>query len=214
MLVYVGTILRTRIQMFGWHRCAIVSAAFLVSMTAFGGAAPVIAVRELSIDYTVIDNYPGADRTTVSGLNAAGDISGTAYVDGFSGTVGFLWHKATNTFTTIDLGIFGLTSGFGLNDAGLVVGEFITDPFDRTDVPSSINLFNGFVFDSSSGTSCHRSHIQAARHYECRRYRGRGTATSKTARAWPFAIGRGRLKRFRVSERRSQLPNQLILQVT
>lgn len=133
----------------GWIGSAVICAAFLVSLTAVA-APPVLRAPELTIDYTVIDNFPGADTTGSYGINAAGDISGTAYVDNYTGSVGFLWHKATNSFTTIEAGILHWTSAFGLNDAGVVVGDYIVELYDPTD-PNSINLISGFIFDSVTG---------------------------------------------------------------
>jgi len=110
---------------------------------------PLTAPANLKIDYTVFPGYPGADQSTPYGINAAGDISGSAAVDNYSGTVGYLWHKTTNTFTTIDLSPVGITRAYKLSDAGFVVGDFITDLFDPDD-PTSQSEFDGFVFDSAT----------------------------------------------------------------
>jgi uncharacterized membrane protein len=111
----------------------------------------VLSTPELTIDYTVIDNLPGADSTTPYGINAAGDVSGSALVDNYTGSVGFLWHKATNSFTTIEAGTLHYTSAHGINDAGIVVGDYIVDFFDPSD-PNSVNIYNGFTFDSTTGS--------------------------------------------------------------
>jgi hypothetical protein len=115
-------------------------------MTAIA-APPVISTRELTIDYTVIDNLPGADYTVPFGINTAGDVSGSAYVDGFSGSVGFLWHKATDSFTTIEVGSDGFTFGRGLNDPGVVVGDYVVGDYGPD--PSAY-FYAGFVFDTTT----------------------------------------------------------------
>jgi len=130
----------------GWLASVVICAAFLVSRTAIA-APPVLSNPELAIDYTVVENYPGADFTFPYGINTAGDVSGTAYVDGFSGSIGFLWHKATNSFTTIDLGSGGFTFGHGVSDAGVVVGDYV-DGFFGQDTTAYSEI--GFALDTTT----------------------------------------------------------------
>jgi len=120
------------------------AAAGLVAGPMTAIAAPLqIGDQELKIESTVVvENYPGANQTTPFGINGAGDISGSAFVDNYSGQVGFLWHKATNAFTTIEVGSIGYTSGRGLNDVGVVVGDYGID--------LTIGEFAGFAFDSTT----------------------------------------------------------------
>jgi probable HAF family extracellular repeat protein len=117
-----------------------------LAIAALAIALPASAA-DLKVDYTLVEGLQGALRTIPYGINAAGTISGTAVVQGAGGieNVGFLWHKATNSYTVIDLGSAGYTGGRGINDAGVVVGEYLES--ELSSQPS------GFVYDSATGVT-------------------------------------------------------------
>jgi len=119
------------------RKAAVLGSTMLLAAFSSWGAA-------LNIDYTLVQGVPGADATVPFGINADGDISGTSFVGGFSGSVGFLWHKATNSFTLIDLGSVQYNDGRGLNDSGIVVGDYAASSLSPPD------LF-GFIYDSTTG---------------------------------------------------------------
>lgn len=100
---------------------------------------------QLKIDLTTVDTMPGSDQVTPFGINANGDISGTMFLSQYAASVGFLWHKASNTYTLFDPEGAQVTNGRGLNDAGVVVGDSTLDPFS--------GVYTGFIYDSATGTT-------------------------------------------------------------
>lgn len=113
----------------------------LVFFSLFMTAGAVDAFSQ-SYQFSVID-VPGAQSTSVNGINNLGQIVG-GYYDGSTGH-GFLY--GGNSFTTIDYtGLPGNTSLKDINDSGKIVGGFSSDV-------NGMYYWNDFIYDGQSFTS-------------------------------------------------------------
>lgn len=74
--------------------------------------------------FTTID-IPGAERTTVSGINNAGDMVGY-YSAGGPNTRGFYYNAAQARFRKLDFPNSQTNGAYGINDGGEIVGTDVT----------------------------------------------------------------------------------------
>lgn len=98
----------------------IVLAALVASSCMFISAVATITASERPYSYSPID-YPGAAATTLSGINARGDIVGN-YVDTDGMSHGFLLRDGV--FTPIDVPGAAGSDARGINPAGDIVGGY------------------------------------------------------------------------------------------
>lgn len=113
----------------------------LVFFSLFMTAGAVDAFSQ-NYQFSVVD-VPGAQSTSVNGINNLGQIVG-GYYDGSAGH-GFLYDG--NSFTTIDYtGLPGNTTIKDINDSGKIVGGFSRDI-------DGIYYWNDFIYDGQSFTS-------------------------------------------------------------
>lgn len=86
-------------------------------------AASLPAVAQ-TFTFTTID-IPGAERTTVSGINNAGDMVGY-YSSGGPNTRGFYYNAGQAKFRKLDFPNSQTNAAYGINDAGEIVGTDVT----------------------------------------------------------------------------------------
>ncbi len=123
----------------------LVSLAAALSLVAPASASPTRATAPGTVAkyvFTTID-VPDALGTELIGVNNLGQVSGTANMA--DGSYGFIGDPATDSYTTFqapdaDLASGG-TLGFGLNDAGAVVGAY----YDQD------GFVHGYLRDGSGG---------------------------------------------------------------
>src|SRR5262249_22820384 len=94
--------------------------------------------------YTTIDP-PGSFNTFATGLNAHGEVVGV-YRDAAGTRHGYLWNNGVYTLLDDVPGAGGRNGGtvpLGLNDNGVIVGDYTTSPDGRTLVRHGFVLSDG-----------------------------------------------------------------------
>lgn len=155
------------------HQCLFAVSISIASATVQAGG---IAVRQ-----NTLPDVPGSlSSTTVPrGINGAGNISGYASTpaspvnNGVPGSIGFIWNPSTASYSTIDIGAYEFTSAYGINDSGVVVGDYAI-------APQPTGGFAGFIYDSNTGIVNTSSQI---------RYRGISSAGDLTGKTVPQPDG-------------------------
>ena len=126
-------------------------------------AVPHGFVRDARGTFTAID-FPGANATTVQGINNSGDVVGT-YVVLNPTTFAVAVHGyvlSQGVFTTIDVPFDGATATLvsGINQQGQIAGSYTTDPATLVDLlgeggPGVAPYPHGFLRSSDGATFTH-----------------------------------------------------------
>jgi hypothetical protein len=125
----------------------------IVQMLVFLTAAVCTGLAHAGWDIKII-HYPGADFTTVGGINGAGQVVGSAtfeFATPDEYAVSFIYDPRTETFTDLPQPPADYGLAFAINDSGIVAGNMATS------TALGLEVTDGFILDKK-GTFSTFSH--------------------------------------------------------